>query len=200
MASCDYSHVTFVNTCDDAFYFQETLEMGEDLAEDGFAKSPLEPEIHWVLSKSNQFLLFHESQFEVKNLDKTQLNQPDCQFKIQNYNDMETDGGPKGRPIMLYASIGGDKMVVRCEQDSISSEQIDLPKKIDESTSDKLFYMEKSQASHMYKFRSSKFPNKYLGFVLDANLNLNKLVLKTSKEPDNKCEWRVCNCKSDLKM
>ncbi|KAI4815311.1 hypothetical protein KUCAC02_005460, partial [Chaenocephalus aceratus] len=94
--------------------------MGEDLAEDGFAKSLLEPEIRWVLSKSNQFLLFHESQFEVKNLDETQLNHPDCQFKIQNYNDMETDG----RPIMLYASIGGDKMVVRCEQDSISSERI----------------------------------------------------------------------------
>lgn len=200
MASCDYCDVTFVNTCDDAFYFQETPEMAEDLAEDGFAKSPLEPEIRWVLSKSNQFLLFHESQFEVKNLDETELNQPDCQFKIQNYNDMETDGGPKGRPIMLYASIGGDKMVVRCQQDSISSEKIDLPKKIDESTSDKLFYMEECQASHMYKFRSSKFPNKYLGFAPDANGNLNKLVLKTSEEPDNKCEWRVCDCKGGLKM
>ncbi|KAK5929769.1 hypothetical protein CgunFtcFv8_010979 [Champsocephalus gunnari] len=174
----------------------ETPEIGEDMAEDGFAKSLLEPEIRWVLSKSNQFLLFHESQFEVKNLDETQLNQPDCQFKIQNYSDMETDG----RPIMLYASIGGDKVVVRCEQDSISSERIDLPEKIDESTNDKLFYMEKSQASHMYKFRSSKFPNKYLGFAPDANLNLNKLVLKTSEEPDNKCEWRVCDFNGSLKM
>ncbi|XP_010769641.1 uncharacterized protein isoform X2 [Notothenia coriiceps] len=124
MASCDYSHVTFVNICDDAFYFQETPEMGEDLTEDGFAKSPAEPEIRWVRSKSNQFLHFHESQFEVKNLDETELKKPDCQFNIQNYNDMETDGGQKGRPIMLYASIGPVKMVVCCKQDGISSEKI----------------------------------------------------------------------------
>lgn len=203
MASCGYSHVTFVSTCDDAFYFQETPEMGEDLAEDGFTKSPLDPKIRWVHSKSNLFLLIqnenHKCQFEVKDLDETQRKQPDCQFKIQTYQEMETDGASKGVPIMLYASIGAQKMVVCCDQDSIFSEEIDLPKKIDESTSDKLFFMEEYEASHMYKFRSSKFRNKYLGFAPDGN-GLNKLVLKTSEGPDNKCVWRVSPPKSNLKM
>ncbi|KAK1900028.1 Interleukin-18 [Dissostichus eleginoides] len=196
MESCDYSHVTFVDTCDDAFYFQETPEMGEDFAEDCFTKSRQEPKIRWVQSNFNQFLLIDESQFVVENLDVTQLQQPDCNFKIQTYLEMgpETDGGPKGVPIMLYASLGDHKMVVCCKQDSIYPEKIDLPKelpkKIDESTCSKLFYMEESQGSKMYKFRSSMFPTKYLAFAPDAN-HLNKLVLKTSGELDYKCDWHV---------
>ncbi|KAF3847217.1 hypothetical protein F7725_020245 [Dissostichus mawsoni] len=94
---------------------------------------------------------------------------------------------------MLYASLSDHKMVVCCKQDTIYPEKIDLPKdlpkKIDESTCSKLFYMEESQGSKMYKFRSSKFPTKYLAFAPDAN-HLNKLVLKTSGEPDYKCDWR----------
>ncbi|XP_063763174.1 uncharacterized protein LOC134880283 isoform X2 [Eleginops maclovinus] len=179
MASCGDSCVSFMGTCDNAFYFQEICR---DLDEDSFKMSSQKPKIYWVQSKDNKFLLIKPGcQFEVNNLNNDQLQHSDCKFGIQPY--LEKGQGRDGIPAMLYAVVGNKKVVVCCNQDFHIHPEVDLPRDIHDDACSALFYMKKIQGSGKYQFESAMCHNKYLGFEPDRNNStLQKLVLKNVSE------------------
>ncbi|XP_054457320.1 uncharacterized protein LOC129093342 [Anoplopoma fimbria] len=212
MASCCCSPVTWIGTCNDAFYFQVvSADTGVDEDSFGISKRCLN---YWVRSKDNKFLLLNsEQQFQVQNLTSELLCQPDCKVKIQIYNNLdmhyvknegknmvacrgETDAikrGREGMAVMLYVENEGKKIVV-CggETDNIYPEKMEtLPEEIKGSNHKALFYMTKLSPANTFWFESSMYPSMYLGFEPDGfNPSLNKLVMhnKAQDEVDESCQ------------
>ncbi|XP_076591659.1 uncharacterized protein LOC143323610 isoform X2 [Chaetodon auriga] len=191
MANNDSSPVKFFSTTETAFYFEVA---GTDIDEDAFDAAAQPIRQHLIHSNDNKLLILNEDQFQAQNLTTAQQRQPDCKFNIKIYNN--SLGNRQRRAVMLYVNKDGKKMVVCCnEKHEIYPEEMDLPKRIEESAHKAVFYQKSTVSKCLLE--SSVYPTEFLGFEPDGNDHtLSKLVLRHigERESNEYCEVFFSQC------
>ncbi|XP_041849895.1 interleukin-18-like [Melanotaenia boesemani] len=187
---CDPSiPIRFQDICQDSFYFTET-ETDADLQEDDFCKCGREAKTFMIESNERKFLILTtDGTLEAQDLDQVERGRSGCKFNIQEYLDSSSQ--PKmGKPVMLYASKDGQKMVVCCrENGDVYPKPMDLPTNISGEEHEAMFYQERISCGRC-RFESTMYKNHFLAFEPDQNIpGLYKLLLhyKGETEVDESC-------------
>ncbi|XP_047450344.1 interleukin-18-like isoform X2 [Mugil cephalus] len=192
MATNNCSPVTFFDTCKDSFYFEETKTAC--VLVDAFKKSPRCLPYQFQ-SKDNKFMVLNrDRKFDLNNLTKEQLHQPESRFLIQTFQD--SDLTPRrGRPVMVYTIENDKKMVACCyDENQVRAEPM-VPNNIDETVHKAIFYMTEVEGlGNAFMFESTLFKARFLGF--EPVKGLLKLVLHDKlDEVDEGCQFFLTKCK-----
>ncbi|XP_020500522.1 interleukin-18 isoform X2 [Labrus bergylta] len=179
MATNGFATATFVDTCEDAFYF-EVGETDKCLDSDAFGKTDNCCQC-WIQSNNNKFLMLSDDgQFQAQNLNiRQQQRESGCKFHFQFYNKNPSE--KPGKAVILYSNKDGKNMVVSCSNmHQVCPVEMDLPGHIEENSNKAIFYrVNVTSTSGRYLFESSLYPDHYLGLETDeSNPFLEKLVLR----------------------
>uniref|UniRef100_A0A087YDX3 Interleukin-18 n=2 Tax=Poecilia formosa TaxID=48698 RepID=A0A087YDX3_POEFO len=180
MATCEDSHLKFIQTINNSFYFEETSSAPceTELCSDAFRRR--EPPISmWIQSKDQKFLVLKTSgKFEFEDRTVHDRGQPDCQFEIQIYQDSLSN---KYQSVMLYVCADGEKMMISCKDyKEVCPEPMD-PKvlKMIKAAEHKALFRWKCISTGKYKFESTMYPGFFLAFEHVEDMPcLHKLILR----------------------
>ncbi|XP_008278771.1 interleukin-18-like [Stegastes partitus] len=170
--------ITFMDIDNHSFYF--TAE-DDGLEEDTFNKS-VKFSVHEIQSMDQKILTLNkeENKFLFQCLtDKERCEHKfECKFTIHIYQSNSRES-IVGRPVMLYANKGEEKMVACCHGNcEIQAEAMKLPNKVDATADKALFYMKELASTDTVVFESALYRNHFLGFQRDEkNPWQHKLVL-----------------------
>lgn len=187
--------VSFLAIHCNSFYFSEEKR---DFETDAFQKSDVKK--YHFKSNDNKFLLLNAEDFEFENLtDKKQQN-TEHEINVQIYKNNHLDEKKTGRAVMLYVCKGQQKWVACCRGNfEIYAKAMDqeLPKNLDKTHDDTLFYMEELSVPDTYLFESKLHQGWFLGFQCDDdNASQHKLALIHNRnEVDNASPILVTECK-----
>ncbi|XP_060902024.1 interleukin-18-like [Labrus mixtus] len=193
MATNGFTTATFVDTFEDAFYF-EVGETDKCMDSDAFGKTNNCCQC-WIQSNNNKFLMLSDDgQFQAQNLNiQQQQSKSGCKFHFQFYNENQSER--PGKAVILYSNKDGKNMVVSCsnKHQVCPEEMQDLPGHIEDNKNKVIFYrVNVTSTSCRYLFESSMYRDHYLGLEPDeSNRSLEKLVLrhKSSDEVDESTQF-----------
>ncbi|XP_008423484.1 interleukin-18 isoform X2 [Poecilia reticulata] len=180
MATCEDSHLKFIQTFNNSFYFKETSSAPREteLCSDAFRRC--EPPIsRWIQSNDQKFLVLKTSgKFEFEDRTVHDQGQPDCKFEIQIYQDSSLN---KYQSVMLYVCADGEKMMISCKNNKeVCPEPMD-PKvlKMIKAEKHKALFWWKCISTGKYKFESTMYPDYFLAFEREEDTPcLHKLILR----------------------
>lgn len=158
----------------DKFYFKDFEE--DEVDTDTFEFSRTMQNL--IRCPDSRFLILNDAnQFDLKWLNSQEQRSSDYKFNISLYKDLSTQSN-YGRAVMLYASSLRDdkKYAAVCKnQNEVGAEEVKEPNQtINESKHKAVFYLIQDQQPDKFKFRSSLFPDRALGF---DEYDSHKLVL-----------------------
>ncbi|KAK5610920.1 hypothetical protein CRENBAI_024530 [Crenichthys baileyi] len=203
MATCEDSPLMFAETCNDTFYFLDTEYVSRsaspktDLCPDAFRKGKQRPNSYWIQSMDQKFLVLRTSgNFEFEDRTTHDRGLSDCKFDIQIYQDSTEHT----QPVMLYACINGQKMMVSCKNNKeVSPEPMNTSGlDIINETRHKALFRWKNISTGKYKFESTMYTGYFLAFEpLEDKPCLHKLILRPEPkdEVDESMVISVSNCK-----
>ncbi|XP_005807255.1 interleukin-18 isoform X2 [Xiphophorus maculatus] len=180
MATCEDSHLKFIETTNNSFYFEETSSTSceTELHSDAFRRC--EPPIStWIQSKDQKFLVLKTSgKFEFEDRTVHDRGQPDCTFGIQIYQDSLLNNY---QSVMLYVCADDEKMMISCKDNKeVCPEPMDpeVPKMI-KAAAHKALFRWNCISTGKYKFESTMYPGYFLGFEREEDMPcMHKLILR----------------------
>ncbi|XP_054881286.1 interleukin-18-like isoform X2 [Poeciliopsis prolifica] len=178
MATCEDSHLKFIQTLNNSFYFKGTSSASceTELHSDNFRRC--EPPIsRWIQSKDQKFLVLRTSgKFEFEDRTVHDRGQPDCKFEIQIYQDSGTN---KNQAVMLYVCADDEKIMLSCKNNKeVCPEPMDCEVRI-EAAEHKALFRWKRISTGKYMFESTKYPGYFLAFEHVEDMPcLHKLILR----------------------
>ncbi|XP_032446533.1 interleukin-18 isoform X2 [Xiphophorus hellerii] len=200
MATCEDSHLKFIETTDNSFYFEETSSTSceTELHSDAFRRC--EPPIsRWIQSKDQKFLVLKTSgKFEFEDRTVHDRGQPDCTFEIQIYQDSLLNNY---QSVMLYVCADDEKMMISCKDNKeVCPEPMDpeVPKMI-KAAAHKALFRWNCISTGKYKFESTMYPGYFLGFEREEDMPcMHKLILRQGSmdEVDERSIFCVNKCSS----